>query len=205
MIGVIDYGLGNVEAFLNVYHRLHIPCMRLTDSTMFNEVERLILPGVGSFDWAMQRLSESGMKETLNRNVLKNKKPVLGVCVGMQMMAKGSTEGQLSGLGWINVEVKDFHNDVGKFDHPVPHMGWNTVTPKERSGLFFDMDFSNRFYFLHSFYFPFQTNHSLASSEYGIKFACAVRSGNAFGVQFHPEKSHASGMKLLKNFATQIL
>lgn len=202
---MVDYGLGNVEAFLDVYHRLHIPASRLTEPSMFEQADRLILPGVGSFDWAMQRLSESGMKDALHQNIIIEKKPILGVCVGMQMMANKSSEGITPGLGWIDTEVYDFHSVVTDQEHPIPHMGWNNVAPYVESGLFAGLDSGDRFYFLHSFYFESNAKECLATTNYGITFGCSVRQANAYGVQFHPEKSHKSGLQLLKNFAVESL
>jgi imidazole glycerol-phosphate synthase subunit HisH len=203
MIGVVDYGLGNVEAFLNAYHRLHIPASKLTNPSMFDQVDRLILPGVGSFDWAMQQLFESGMKEALDKSVLINRKPILGVCVGMQMMANKSSEGNNPGLGWIDMQVSDFHSVLSNREHAIPHMGWNSVAPHTSNGLFKGLDSESRFYFLHAYYFESNTKECLATTNFGISFASSVSCANAFGVQFHPEKSHGAGLKLLKNFAIE--
>jgi glutamine amidotransferase len=202
MIAIIDYGLGNISAFVNVYNRLNIPVLIAKNSDQLREATKLILPGVGSFDFAMQLLNESGMRETLDELVLQKNTPVLGICVGMQILAKKSEEGILPGLGWIDGEVKRF--DSSAFKHPasIPHMGWNDVVPVGSTNLMQNLENDARYYFLHSYYF--KCNHTediIATSDYGIQFACAVGSKNIFGVQFHPEKSHGWGIQLLKNFA----
>ncbi len=202
MIAIIDYGLGNVFAFVNVYNRLNIPVVVAKTACDLANATKLILPGVGSFDHAMQQLDRSGMLQPLEQLVLQQAMPVLGICVGMQMLAKSSDEGVLPGLGWVDGTVKKF--DISKMpkDTNLPHMGWNDVTPIVDSGLFKDMDQDARFYFLHSYYFECcQQANVLAVSDYGGDFTCAVHRENVYGVQFHPEKSHHFGTQLLKNFA----
>ncbi len=202
MITIVDYGLGNVHAFVNIYKRLDVPVTVARNALDLASASHIILPGVGAFDWAMTRLNESGMRETLDDLVLYQKKQVLGVCVGMQMMARGSNEGQLAGLGWIDADVKKFDESTFSQKTHLPHMGWNDVTPLSRSDLFRDMGTSPRFYFLHSYYFlPQHEDKVLSLTDYNGPFASAVRSVNVFGVQFHPEKSHQQGIQLLKNFA----
>jgi glutamine amidotransferase len=150
----------------------------------------------------MTRLDASGMRSTLERLVHEEGRPVLGICVGMQMMADGSDEGRAAGLGWVPGRVKLF--DDARFSGPtrLPHMGWNDVTPVRSDPLFSGLDNDSRFYFLHSYYFAAQdSSHVLATAQYGDRFACAVRRGNVWGVQFHPEKSHHWGIRMLENFA----
>lgn len=198
MIAIINYGLGNVHAFANVYKKLNIPAKIVDHVEELVSVTKIILPGVGSFDFAMQRLEESGMRNYLVELVLNKSVPVLGVCVGMQMLAKSSDEGRLPGLGWINGEVKRFDSTTKS----VPHMGWNTINPLRLDGLFSGLDKNSKFYFLHSYYFKCNHNEDIiASTEYFGEFTSAVASGNVFGVQFHPEKSHEWGIRLLENFA----
>lgn len=202
MIAIVDYGLGNVQAIANIYKRLELPCTLARQSSDLAPATHIVLPGVGAFDWAMARLGQSGMREALDDAVLQQKKPVLGICVGMQMLALRSDEGTAAGLGWIDAEVKRL--DAGPPDKPrqLPHMGWNDVNPLNREGLFAGFEDTPRFYFLHSYYFaPNSPADRLAESDYGTSFACAVRHGHVHGVQFHPEKSHAWGIQLLKNFA----
>jgi len=202
MITIINYGLGNVQAFANLYKRLNIPASIASSAAGLEGATKLILPGVGAFDHAMELFDGSGMRETVDDLVLKQGRPVLGVCVGMQILARGSDEGKLSGLGWIDAQVRRF--DEKNLPQParLPHMGWNDVVPKHGSGLFAGLEQDARFYFLHSYYFDCASGDDvLATSEYGSAFGCAVHSGNIYGVQFHPEKSHAYGVRLLKNFA----
>ncbi len=202
MITIVNYGLGNIQAIANIYKRLNIPARIAASAEEMDEAQKIILPGVGAFDWAMAHLDQSGMRGRLDDLVLGKGRPVLGICVGMQMMAKRSDEGVLEGLGWIDAEVKKF--DKASFTHKthLPHMGWNDVTPRENGGLFRGLESGARFYFLHSYYFaPSQEGIVLAITDYNGPFASSVRSGNVFGVQFHPEKSHQWGIQLLKNFA----
>ncbi|MDM7943743.1 MAG: imidazole glycerol phosphate synthase subunit HisH [Hydrogenophaga sp.] len=202
MIAIVDYGLGNVQAIANIYRRLDLPCQLARQSSDLAVASHIVLPGVGAFDWAMTKLNESGMREALDNAVMIQKRPVLGICVGMQMLARRSDEGSAPGLGWLNAEVKRL--DPGPEDAPLqlPHMGWNDVMPRSTDGLFAGFEPSPRFYFLHSYYFsPDDPVDALAESDYGATFTCAVRRGNVHGVQFHPEKSHAWGIQLLKNFA----
>lgn len=202
MITIINYGLGNILAFVNVYNRLNIPVAVAKSADDLRNATRLILPGVGSFDHAMQQLDQSGMRQIVEQLVMEEKMPVLGICVGMQMLAKSSDEGDLSGLGWIDGKVKKFDLSAMPPETNLPHMGWNDVIPVADSGLFKGMERDSRFYFLHSFYFDCnQQSNVLAVSDYGGNFSCAVRQGNVYGVQFHPEKSHHFGSQLLKNFS----
>ena len=202
MIGIIDYGLGNVKAFLNVYKRLNIPSRAIGSPQDVAGVDKLILPGVGHFDFAMQRLDDSGMRDALERRVLGEKVPVLGVCVGMQMLAASSTEGKRAGLGWLPGTVLSLRELELDRSHPLPHMGWNDVDPSPSARLFGGLEQDARFYFLHSFYFaPTFEADTAATTTYGKPFTCAVQRDNVFGSQFHPEKSHHWGARLLQNFA----
>jgi imidazole glycerol-phosphate synthase subunit HisH len=202
MITIINYGLGNVQAFANLYKRLNIPAVIATGASDLEGATRLILPGVGAFDHAMELLDASGMREKVDDLVLNENVPVLGVCVGMQILARSSDEGKLAGLGWIDARVRRFDEKTLPQPSRLPHMGWNDVVPKADAKLFSGLERDSRFYFLHSYYFDcVLTDNVLATSEYGIEFGCAVRSNNIYGVQFHPEKSHDYGTRLLKNFA----
>lgn len=202
MIGIVQYGLGNVQAIANIYKRLGIPAMLATSAEELRTADRIILPGVGAFDWAMTRLEASGMREELER-CARGGKPILGICVGMQMLANRSAEGTHPGLGWIDGEVARF--DVARFSDPthLPHMGWNDIAPREAGGLFAGLETAARYYFLHSYYFvPASPSSTLATTDYHGQFTSAVRSGAIHGVQFHPEKSHQWGIRLLQNFAS---
>ena len=205
MIAIVDYGLGNIQAFRNIYHRLGIEVTVGQTADELSNASKLILPGVGAFDWAMARLNESGMRERLDELVLRRDVPVLGVCVGMQMMADTSEEGVLPGLGWIGGQVRRFDRGVddvgGSARLQLPHMGWNAARALHDQGLFAGLSESD-FYFLHSYYFePQDSSNVLAITDYVDQFASAVGKGNIYGVQFHPEKSHLAGIQLLKNFA----
>lgn len=201
MIGIIDYGLGNIRAFANVYKNLNIPIKIVKTKDELGELSKIILPGVGDFDHAMSLLNNSGMFEALNQMVLVKKVPVLGVCVGMQMLAKSSEEGKLSGLGWIDAEVKKFSSDE-LLHMPIPHMGWNDVQPAAENKLLAGLENNAKFYFLHSYYFECKNKQeAIALTHYGKQFDSIVNSDNIYGVQCHPEKSHKYGILLLKNFA----
>jgi glutamine amidotransferase len=202
MIKIVNYGSGNIQAILNIYKRLNIECSAEETAEGLETATKLILPGVGAFDKTMGQLIDSGLKSELDFLVLEKKIPVLGICVGMQILANGSEEGKLPGLGWIEGQVKKF--DESKFVHKphVPHMGWNNVIPAVEHQLLENLDSQQGFYFLHSYYFECVNNtHVLSTTEYGIKFASAIFSENIFGAQFHPEKSHHNGIQLLKNYA----
>ncbi len=202
MITIINYGLGNVRAFSNVYKRLDIPAVVATSASDLQGATKLILPGVGSFDHAMELLQQSGMRETIDELVLAQGVPVLGVCVGMQILAAASAEGQLQGLGWINGDIRRFDSLNDRQPLCFPHMGWNDVNPTGSSALFEGLSKDARFYFLHSYYFQCASSENiLAQTDYGATFSSAVHFKNIFGVQFHPEKSHHYGVRLLKNFA----
>jgi len=200
VITIVDYGLGNVLAFANLYQRLNIDVSVAREPSELEGASKIILPGVGAFDHAIKRLNESNMRPTLERLVLEVGVPVLGVCVGMQMFARSSDEGALQGLGWIPGRVRALRS-LSHFDRPLPHMGWNDVTPALRQPLFGELT-NNRFYFLHSYFFECDQAEDIAATcSYGVDFACAVRRASIFGVQFHPEKSHRSGIELLRAFA----
>lgn len=201
MIAIVDYGLGNIRAFDNVYKKLNIPHKIASRPDDLKNATKIILPGVGAFDYAMERVQKSGMKEMLNDLVLQQQLPVLGVCVGMQILAMSSEEGSLSGLGWIEGEVKKFDTSALARGTLLPHMGWNNISPTRDDKLFHGLDIGSRFYFLHSYYYHcHHPDNEIAVTDYGGLFTCAVKSGNIYGVQFHPEKSHQNGMQILKNF-----
>jgi glutamine amidotransferase len=200
MITLVDYGLGNIQAFANIYKQLGVRYAIAGDAHGLIGATRLILPGVGAFDWAMHRLQLSGMRPALDDLVLNQQVPVLGICVGMQMMATRSDEGQEPGLGWIQGEVKRFDRQLFTTKTKLPHMGWNDIFPSDHP-LFAGIA-DPRFYFLHSYLFkPSCPDLVLADAVYGQHFAASVGDRNVLGVQFHPEKSHHWGVRLLSNFA----
>jgi imidazole glycerol-phosphate synthase subunit HisH len=203
MIRIVDYGVGNIQAFLTMFKRLDLPATRARSAAELEGATRLILPGVGAFDHAMHLLNESGMRARLEEMVLGEQVPVLGICVGMQMLATGSDEGSLPGLNWVPGRVRAFDSHPKSKDLPMPHMGWNDLRVKPGHPLFRDFEPEPRFYFLHSYYFESENpEHVAATAEYGLDFDCVVSSGHIHGVQCHPEKSHHFGAQLLKNFGT---
>lgn len=202
MIRIVDYGVGNIQAFLNMFKRLGLPAERARTASDLYDAAHLILPGVGAFDHAMTLLNASGMRDALESRVMSEGVPILGVCVGMQMLASGSDEGALAGLSWIPGRVKAFSSVPEASAMPLPHMGWNDLAVNPSSLLFAGFEAHPRFYFLHSYFFECEdVSHVAASAHYGIDFACAVSCGHIHGIQCHPEKSHHSGALLLKNFA----
>lgn len=201
MITIIDYGCGNIRAFFNVFTRLNFPVVVAKKSSDLIDASRIILPGVGAFDFVMQSFNNSGMRDVVERKVLLEKVPVLGICAGMQILAGSSEEGKEKGLSWIPGCVRHFDVSRVPYKTKVPHMGWNEITPNG-SALFNEIPAGSRFYFVHSYYFETANNtNSIATSNYGFEFTAAVSKENIYGVQFHPEKSHSNGLKLLKNFA----
>mgnify|MGYP001626864405 CR=1 FL=1 len=202
MITIVDYGSGNIEAFINIYKRLNIPCEVASSPEQILTAKKLVLPGVGAFDETMRILKNSGMVEALNKQVLENKIPVIGICVGMQIISKKSDEGELEGLGWIDAQVKKF--EVSKLTQKphLPHMGWNTFKKEKENSILNELEPDKGFYFLHTYYFSCNNSADiLTSTVYGDRYTSAVNHENIYGVQFHPEKSHSNGVQLLKNFA----
>lgn len=198
MIGIIDYGVGNIRAFANIYD--HAGCAyKIVNSVKdLIGVKKILLPGVGAFDYAMSMLRRSGLCDMLDNLVLNEKMPVLGVCVGMQIMASSSEEGECQGLGWIPGKVKKINNSNGL---PLPHMGWNSIDIQKKSPIFHKIGAENGFYFLHSYYFECDGDREvLATTVYSGSFSSVVGGDHIFGIQCHPEKSHGDGIQLLKNF-----
>ena len=192
---IVDYGIGNIKAFKNIYDKLNINVEIASKKEQFVNATHLILPGVGTFDWAMSKLNESGLRETLDGLVLEKKIPILGICVGMQIMASQSEEGVLSGLNWIEGKILKLDKDI-----ILPHMGWNNIKLSNKSDLFNNIE-NFEFYFLHSYYYKTKDDkHILSMSKYGNSFTSAIYKENIFGTQFHPEKSHKNGIKILENF-----
>ena len=202
MIGILNYGLGNINAFTNIYKILDIPCKIISSKNELSGVDRMILPGVGAFDYAMKRFNESGLRNKVEKMVLNSGIPIIGICVGMQMLANSSEEGKREGLGWIPADVRLF--DTSNIPHKtkLPHMGWNTIKFKSDEYLFKNLNDNPRFYFLHSYYFKSKKDNLIISETiYGYKFTSSIRLNNIYGVQFHPEKSHQNGIQLLYNFS----
>jgi imidazole glycerol-phosphate synthase subunit HisH len=202
MITIVNYGSGNIRAIGNIYQRLNIPYKVANEAEEITGAEKIILPGVGAFDETIARLDESGFRSVLDHEVLVNKKPVLGICVGMQILARKSDEGNLTGLGWIKGDVIKFDKSILKSRPKLPHLGWNSVAIQKPSSIFFGVDEEQGFYFLHSYYFECDNTEDVMSTTcYGTSFTSSVNHENIYGVQFHPEKSHNNGINVLKNFA----
>jgi len=201
MIVIIDYGMGNLESIKNMLKRVGSDSVISHDILDIEKADKLILPGVGAFDNAMKNINDIGLLSVINKKVIKDKTPILGICLGMQLMTKSSEEGKMQGLGWINAKTVKF-----KFNQDsqlkIPHMGWNTLKIEKQSKIFGDMyNQENKFYFVHSYHVICNDKEDvLTTTSYGYDFTSSIEKNNIIGVQFHPEKSHKFGMQLLKNF-----
>jgi glutamine amidotransferase len=199
-VTIVDYGTGNLNSVRRCLERLATEVRIASSASDVAEAEKIILPGVGHFDRAMETLGSTGMLEALNESVLTNGTTVLGICLGMELMGKRSEEGTSAGLGWLNAEAVRLKIPRTS-RYKVPHMGWNAVRVRKASRLMSGLDDGAEFYFAHSYYLEVRdAGDLLCSTEYEVSFASAVEKENIFGVQFHPEKSHDAGMRLLKNF-----
>lgn len=202
MIVIIDYGLGNLGSMANMLKKIGAAAVVSSDPMDIKKADKLILPGVGSFDAGMENLESRGLISVLNKRVLEDKVPILGVCLGMQLLGKRSEEGQLPGLGWLDAETIRFHFQDINANLKIPHMGWNQLIDNHTHPLFAGLEEVNRFYFVHSYHVVCANlDNVLARTSYGVDFTSAIVKDNIMGVQFHPEKSHKFGMRLLNNFA----
>lgn len=207
MIVVVDSGIANVGSIANMLKKLGIRANVSAVPAEIEKASKLILPGVGAFDAGMRHMRDLGLVEPLNEAVLGRSVPVLGICLGMQLMSRGSEEGLLPGLGWLDTRAVRFNFDgaANGASYRVPHMGWNTVRTTGSSPLFSDLGDDARFYFVHSYHIVADDpGVVLASTQYGYDFVSAVAKKNIFGVQFHPEKSHRYGLQLIRNFVQQM-
>ena len=202
MIHIIDYGMGNISSIQNMLKKVGAKSVITSNPNEIVSAEKIILPGVGSFDTGMKGLHDRGWTEVLNKKVLVEKIIVLGVCLGIQLMCRGSEEGNEKGLGWIDADVVRFKPENAIEKIRVPHMGWNSIEQKKNIGLL-SMNEEQRFYFVHSYHLQ-NVNEKFvwAVTGYGYEFVSAVHHENFYGVQFHPEKSHRYGMEFFKNFAS---
>lgn len=203
MITIVDYNMGNLGSIVNMFNKLGLESQISADPLRIAVAEKLLLPGVGAFDAGMENLERSGLIPILTRRVLRDRVPTLGICLGMQLMARSSGEGRRPGLGWIDADVVRF--EAGDSGLKIPHMGWNIARPLRPSALTEGLPEELRFYFVHSYFVRCRDyEDAILSTEYGCVFHSAFQHENVFGVQFHPEKSHKFGMALLRNFATRI-
>ena len=199
MITIVDYGMGNLGSILNMFKRIGVKACVKNDLESIQSADKILLPGVGAFDAAMARIAVSGLRDILDYKALVERVPVLGICLGMQLLTRGSEEGALPGLGWIKADTRRFPAQSGL---KVPHMGWNIALPTNPSPLTINLGEEPRFYFVHSYFVTVDDPaDSIMHTTHGVTFDSAVQKGNIFGAQFHPEKSHRFGMQLLKNFA----
>jgi len=203
-IVIIDYGLGNLGSIRNMLKKIGAEGTISSNISDIEGAEKLILPGVGNFDQGMRNLEAIGLLPVLENKVIQKKTPVLGICLGMQLFARKSEEGESTGLGWIDAEVVRFKFDDKERHLKIPHMGWNLVEIHQRNPLFEEMYPEPRFYFVHSYHVACRNEEEvLTQTLYGYKFVSSVKKENIYGVQFHPEKSHKFGMKLLDSFVNR--
>lgn len=196
---VVDYGMGNLGSVLNMLKRIGAPAWISSDPVEIARAAKVLLPGVGAFDHAMKAIAASGIREILDHKALVERIPILGICLGMQLLVDGSEEGEEPGFGWISGHARRFPSGSGL---KVPHMGWNGASPVGDDPLTRDLGEDPRFYFVHSYYVAAdRPEDRLLRTSYGVEFDAGIRAGNIWGVQFHPEKSHRFGKQLLKNFA----
>jgi glutamine amidotransferase len=201
MIVIIDYGMGNLGSVLNMFKRVGAQAKISSDLNEISKAPKILFPGVGAFDTAMQRIQDAGMQEVLNHKALVEKVPILGICLGMQLLTHSSEEGKLPGLGWIDGAAYNFNGAIDE-NLRIPHMGWNVANIEQQNELTKGYDGEIRFYFVHSYYVKVKNPiHSMMQTTYGLPFDSAIAKDNIFGAQFHPEKSHKFGMKFFENFA----
>lgn len=202
MISIVNYGMGNIGSISNMLHHIGVESKIISTREELDIAERILLPGVGAFDAAISRIDEMGLRDSLIRKGRNERVPILGICLGMQLLTRSSEEGTLPGLGLIDADTLAFRGRVAE-SLKVPHMGWNKVFPgKAEDGLFGGPEATYEFYFVHSYFVSCDhEDDSLFTTEYGVRFDAGVRKDNVLGFQFHPEKSHRFGMRILKRFA----
>lgn len=200
MIAIVDYGMGNLGSIRNMLRRVGARTVVTGDPDEIAVASKVLLPGVGRFDAAMREISARGLREVLDHVALEQRLPTLGICLGMQLITRGSEEGDAAGLGWVDAFTYRFpESDRLK----IPHMGWNAVRSLRESALSANLPADARFYFVHSYYVTTdRPDETVLTAEYGVKFTAALEAGNIYGAQFHPEKSHRFGMQVLANFVS---
>jgi imidazole glycerol phosphate synthase, glutamine amidotransferase subunit len=205
MIAVIDYGMGNVSSIVNMLKKIGVTATLANNRSEIEKAEKLILPGVGAFDAGMQKLNDSGLVNAIRNHALVERKPLLGICLGMQMLGRQSEEGKAPGLQFIPFDTKRF-DFKGDTTLKIPHMGWDLASSEQKDDpMLQGLDPMQRYYFVHSYYAVCDNEENvLMRCDYGYSFAAAVKKDNVYGVQFHPEKSHNFGMALLENFARRV-
>lgn len=201
MIIIVDYGMGNLGSVLNMFKKVGAEAKISSDLNEISKAPKILLPGVGAFDTAMQRINDAGMLAVLNQKALVEKVPVLGICLGMQLLTNSSEEGKLPGLGWIDGAAHRFKGNIDE-SLRIPHMGWNVTSIEQQNAITADYSGEIRFYFVHSYYVKVTNRENcMMQTTYGLPFDSAIVKDNIFGAQFHPEKSHKFGMQFFKNFA----
>jgi imidazole glycerol-phosphate synthase subunit HisH len=200
MIVIIDYGMGNLRSVQKAFERIRIPATISSNPQEIEQAEKLVLPGVGHFERGISNLKNKGLFDLLNEQVQVKKKPILGICLGMQLMTEFSEEGNCNGFGWLKAKTQKFSFQTNGLK--IPHMGWNNLSIKKSDTIFKDITADNFFYFVHSYYVSCESvTDILAETGYGNKFVSSFQKENIFGCQFHPEKSHDKGLQILKNYA----
>lgn len=200
MITIIDYGMGNLRSVQKAFERIRVLANISSDVSEILNAEKLVLPGVGHFAQGISNLKQKGLFNTLNEAVIEKKKPILGICLGMQLMTEYSEEGNCEGFGWINANTNRFTFNTNGLK--IPHMGWNNLSVKNSDSIFRGISAENFFYFVHSYFISCKNESDiLTETMYGNNFVSSFQKGNIFGCQFHPEKSHDKGLQVLKNFA----
>ncbi len=200
MIAIVDYDVGNLAAVANMFKRLGVACRITADADVIRSADRIVLPGNGAFDACMRGLRATGLVPVLEELVIRDRRPLLGICVGAQMLGHSSDEGTEPGLGWIDMRIRRFPALPGLL---IPHMGWTDVERADTSHPVLEtLEPNARFYFVHSYFMEVvNPAHVILRARHGIEFAAAIQAGNILGVQFHPEKSHRFGKQLLGRFA----
>jgi glutamine amidotransferase len=201
MLTIIDYNAGNIASIYNMLKKIGQKAIITSNPDTLLNAEKIIIPGVGAFDHGMGEMNRLGLSDIIREKVLIKQTPILGICLGAQLMGKSSEEGKLAGLGLIDMDVRKFDSSRLPANYKIPHMGWNYVKLSKSSKLFYGMYENPRFYFVHSYHFvTHMQSDILTTTEYGCEFVSSFQKDNIIGVQFHPEKSHKFGMQLLKNF-----